>query len=223
MAKANPITQEYLRSILHYDPETGIFTWRFRVKAYSKPTASGHPGITWNNTCKRWMSRISAFGERVYIGVYKTIESAAVAQQKKLDDLNAKYAGKPTGYTTESGHITISIDNKNYLSHRLAWLYMTGEWPPNGIDHRDGIPSNNRWSNLRLATQSQNNANAKLRSDNKTGHKGVTWCEGSRAYQVHVSFNGVRHYFGCFNDPEKAAKVYREKAAELFGEFARFE
>ena len=55
----------------------------------------------------------------------------------------------------------ISIGNKLYSGHQLAWLYMTGVWPDHMIDHRDGDGCNNRWANLRAATPGQNTMNCK--------------------------------------------------------------
>ena len=64
-------------------------------------------------------------------------------------------------------YIHINIDYALYAAHRLAWLYMTGEWPSRGIDHIDRDKHNNAWSNLRLADKSQNAMNSKMRSTNK--------------------------------------------------------
>ena len=70
-------------------------------------------------------------------------------------------AGAVAGATEVQGYRVIKIDGKIYKAHRLAWLYVTGEWPPEEIDHKNTDPQDNVWSNLRLATHSQNQANAK--------------------------------------------------------------
>src|SRR5690349_3748218 len=67
----------------------------------------------------------------------------------------------------------IRFKDKQYFAHRLAWLWMTGEWPAEQMDHIDGNSLNNRWSNLRAATSHQNCRNAKLPRTNTTGFKGV--------------------------------------------------
>src|SRR5262249_32141337 len=72
----------------------------------------------------------------------------------------------------DGAYWAIRIDRTLYDAHRLAWLYMTGEWPE-GIDHRDKDGINNRWKNLREADQSQNGANSRLRVNSATGYKGV--------------------------------------------------
>ena len=74
--------------------------------------------------------------------------------------MNAKVrAGDVAGTLAVDRYRKITIKRKKYRAHQLAWLYMTGEWCPLLIDHRDGDPSNNRWGNLRRATVSQSNAN----------------------------------------------------------------
>ncbi len=115
----------------------------------------------------------------------------------------------------------IKIDRKYYNAGRLAFLYMTGKFPPVDIDHWDGDGLNNCWQNLRAATRSQNQANAKLRADNKTGFKGVTLRKGSRRYQAKIRVNGEHHYLGRFDTPEEAHAVYLTAAKKFFGEFAR--
>lgn len=98
------LSQEYLKSILHYDPETGILSW-------------------------------------------------------KVDRRRVKI-GQIAGYLC-LGYVAIGIDGKLYKGHRLAWLYMTGEWPKDEIDHINRTKHDNRWVNLREATKEQNCDNRK--------------------------------------------------------------
>jgi hypothetical protein len=80
--------------------------------------------------------------------------------------------GTVAGWLDERGYRRVRIDARPYLAHRLAWLWMTGEWPSGRLDHRDGDPGNNCWSNLREAMQSQNSANSSIRK----GPEFNSWC-----------------------------------------------
>lgn len=119
---------------------------------------------------------------------------------------------------------SISIGRRLYKAHRLAWLYVHGEWPPCGmeIDHADGDGLNNRLSNLRPATVSQNQANARHRVNSASGRKGVCWNKRDRKWQARIRINGYRVHLGNFDDPETAAAAYRTAALAHFKEFARF-
>lgn len=119
------------------------------------------------------------------------------------------------------GYIQICIDYKIYLAHRLAWLYMTGNWPPHTIDHVNRVRTDNRWVNLRAATGSQNNANAKVHRHNTSGFKGVYFDTRLQKYVAQVRWEGKNHYAGCFDTPQAAAKARRAKAEELHGQFVR--
>lgn len=90
-----------------------------------------------------------------------------------------------------------------------------------GIDHRDGNGLNNRRSNLRLATQTQNLQNACIRSNNTSGYKGVTWHEKSNAWHAVIKNNGKVVSLGYYHDPADAARAYNRAALDFFGEFAR--
>ncbi len=86
---------------------------------------------------------------------------------------NRAQAGNVAGCYRKDGYLVIRFDGKLYLGHRLAWLLVTGNWPKQEIDHKDGNPSNNKWGNLREATHSENITNQAAHKNNKLGLKGV--------------------------------------------------
>ena len=131
-------------------------------------------------------------------------------------------AGDVAGLVNRDGYRRITIEGRKYPAHRLAWLYMTGKWCPLFIDHRDGNPSNNCWSNLRRATLSQNNANRRVHRNNKCGFKGVVRNQIGR-WVASIYKNGRRYHLGCFATPQDAHAAYVAAARRLFGEFARAE
>lgn len=127
-------------------------------------------------------------------------------------------AGRQAGGIS-AGYIQIRINKKFHKAHRLAWFYMTGKWPLGRLDHEDGNTANNRWSNLRRATHSQNMANRKLNRNNTSGFKGVS--RRGDSFRAYVNKNGKRVGLGTFPTAELAHAAYTEKARELHGEFAR--
>lgn len=129
--------------------------------------------------------------------------------------------GKRKVGANSGGYIQICIDWQLYYAHRLAWLYMTGKWPSKEIDHANGNPTDNRFCNLREATQQQNNANARLRSDNTHGYKGTYYNKENKNWNARIHFNGRNLHLGCFETKEQAYNRYKVEALKLFGEFAR--
>lgn len=114
------LTQERLKELFHYDPETGVFT-----------RLVGGPGSP--------------------TGVLKN---------------------KPN---SGHGYIVISINSKNYLTHRLAWLYVYGRFPLEQIDHINHDRTDNRITNLREVTELENHRNMSKSTNNTSGVVGVTW------------------------------------------------
>lgn len=165
------ISHSELLSLLHYDPETGIWTWLRRGKGRRPPgTKAG--------------------------SIHKT--------------LGYKYIG-----------ISFAGEKNKYLSHRLAWFYMTGQWPSHQIDHRDCNPKNDRWGNLREATQSQNNANVRVRRDSRSKLKGVQWDERRKKWRARIKIDVKTKHLGDFDCPAAAHFAYLIQATTRYGAFAR--
>ena len=135
---------------------------------------------------------------------------------------NGYAAGSQKDGSKQRGYALITINGVLYQAARVAWLIMTGEWPQELVDHRDGDRSNNIWDNLRAATRAQNNRNLCMRRDNTTGFKGVERTRGGR-YKAAIKFDGRRIRLGTFDTPEEASAVYQAAADRLHGEFARRE
>jgi hypothetical protein len=120
------------------------------------------------------------------------------------------------------GYLRISIHKKLFLAHRLAW-YLTTKKDPGflQIDHINGNRLDNRISNLRAATSSQNGRNRKVNSNNTSGFKGVYYHKKARKWTAQIKSHGRSHYLGYFDTPELAHMAYGKAAAELHGDFAR--
>lgn len=135
---------------------------------------------------------------------------------------NTRYAGMVAGtLTVPKCYVQIMVLGRLYLAQRLAFLWMTGEWPDPEPDHQDTNPWNNAWANLRQATRSQQLGNTNIRVDNTSGYKGV-WFEKRRKHWVaEILKDGKKHHLGSFPTAESAHAAYTEAAKRLHGAFAR--
>jgi hypothetical protein len=135
---------------------------------------------------------------------------------------NAKYAGRKAGSKDAHGYWVLRINAGTYKAHRIAWLLVTGEpVPPDlDIDHKDGDRLNNTFANLRLANDQQNAANARMRCDNRSGVKGVSWHRRNGKWQAQINESGKRHSLGYFDSIGAARDAYEARAKEVFGDFA---
>lgn len=137
-------------------------------------------------------------------------------------------AGSVAGYTfwskNSKGHkyIRMGIEGREYLAHRLAWLYVHGVWPADMIDHIDCDGTNNRIANLREATNGQNRANSKVTKPTSSGLKGVHWHKQNRRWVAAGRFQSKSRHIGIFDTKEEAALAYQEFAKRNHGAFARF-
>jgi hypothetical protein len=142
---------------------------------------------------------------------------ACEADSKKWNarfaDCEALTADNGTGYRTGL------IFNTKVRAHRVIWAMQTGAWPVVYIDHINGDRADNRWGNLREADASENSRNARLRSDNQSGFRGVTRFGGK--WRAEIRLYGKATYLGQFDTPEQAAAAYAEASRRLHGEFGR--
>jgi len=128
--------------------------------------------------------------------------------------------GSVAGHQDYNVYIQISIYRKKYRAHRLAFLYMTGEWPKELVDHINQIKDDNRWINLREATVSENNINSKKPKNNKSGYRGVHWDTTRSKWVAMIKYKYKKMNLGAYVNIEDAAAAYKKAALELYGKFA---
>lgn len=120
--------------------------------------------------------------------------------------------GKQAGYMHHSGYLCLTIEDADYRAHRVAWLYVHGEWPASILDHKDRNRANNAFDNLRLCgSHSENSENRGLRKDSSTGYPGVTCRKGRcqyNPYEARLQKDGKRLHLGNFGTPEEAYEAY---------------
>ena len=121
------------------------------------------------------------------------------------------------------GYWAIGIDGRAYLAHRLAWLYMDGEWPKAELDHINLDRTDTRWCNLRAATKSQNGANRRASTKNRSRHKGVSWDACREQWFACIRVNRKTIALGRHDTLDAACVAYRLAATRYFGEYARVE
>lgn len=123
--------------------------------------------------------------------------------------------------STKHGYHEVCVDGRLYRVHRLAFLLMNGAFPdaPH-IDHINGDKLDNRWSNLRPATNSENAANSKLRKNNTTSHQGVVWDAARGKWRAQIRIGGRKVNLGRYTNAADAADAHRAAAIAHYGEFA---
>jgi len=127
-----------------------------------------------------------------------------------------RFDRRPFGTISRWGYRVAWIDGSLFMVHRLAWLYVHGEWPAYILDHINRNRVDNRIANLREADDVQSNVNRRARGGR--AHKGITWQHGR--WQAQIRHGGKNLYLGRFDTADEAAAVYAAKALEFHGKFA---
>ena len=135
----------------------------------------------------------------------------------KLDSSFTVFKGDRAGTAHNRGYWQIQINNRRYLAHRLAWLWVYGMFPKGEIDHINRNKLDNRIENLRDVNGQLNLYNTGKKNCNTTGYKGVTFIARLGKWQAQIRTNGRKIYLGTFDTPERAdishriAEYFREK------------
>jgi len=125
---------------------------------------------------------------------YFTYNSDTGALLYKKKTSNKITIGDPVGSDNGAGYIKLSFKKRNYYAHRVIWLLMTGKWPKDQIDHVDHDRSNNKWDNLKAATNKTNGKNQSLKINNMSGISGVHFNKRSKYWQGSIKVDGKHHY-----------------------------
>lgn len=148
--------------------------------------------------------------------------SGIVLWKIKPNKRGAVKVGDVAGCLRKDGYVTVGYRRNNYLLHRLIWVYVYGEIPSQKhVDHKDLNRSNNQISNLRLCTDTENARNVSLSVSNRSGHKGVHWCEKIKRWVAKTRVNGKRIHIGTHLLKGDAILAHQEFCKEHHGEFYR--
>ena len=132
---------------------------------------------------------------------------------KRLIAVSQTQAGDIASCIGSHGYIKINILNNAYLAHRLAFLYMTGSIPECQVDHINHVRTDNRWENLRLATNASNGRNQSKPISNKSGFTGVRFRKDIGKWAARIMVNRRDISLGCFEYISDA--ITARKQAEI--------
>jgi hypothetical protein len=134
---------------------------------------------------------------------------------------NTRFAGeKAFSYVDNHGYLRGKILGQNCKAHRVIWAMQTGSWPEENIDHIDKCTNNNKWQNLRCASNYQNNCNRTASKKSTSHYLGVSWQSARQKWLVQIKQGGKTKYIGRFDCQVSAAKAYDDAAVIAHGEFA---
>jgi hypothetical protein len=134
---------------------------------------------------------------------------------------NGKFKpGQEAGCLDGDGYRVIRLDGRLYRAHRLAWLYMTGEWPALEVDHKYGARSDNRWIMLAEKSSGGNHQN-RVCSSGSTGFLGAHLDSRSGKFASSIAADGKRWRLGLFDTPQEAHAAYLTAKLALHPAFER--
>lgn len=129
--------------------------------------------------------------------------------------------GDLVGTIGQKGYRVVGIDRVYYLAHRIIWKMVTGADPVDQIDHEDTNRLNNRWLNLRPATNGPNRWNTGLQKNNRRGVKGVCWDKTHNSWSAYIAAGSGHKRIGRFKIKADAIAARLKAAEELHGQFMR--
>lgn len=151
------------------------------------------------------MSKIDSLTYEKVIEIFR-YDAETGSLERKLGSGRWKICGHEP---TCNGYGAVGIDGKKYLTHRLIWLLVYGEWPENDIDHIDRDRMNNRLENIRAVTRTENNHNHGVHKNNSSGYPGVCFDKRSKKYKARITLDGKQINLGYFDTAEEAFLAYQ--------------
>jgi len=129
---------------------------------------------------------------------------------------NSRWAGKEAFTANRGdGYRCGRINGKTFFAHRVIWAIVHGHWPEQDIDHINGIRNDNRLSNLRSVSRSENMKNKMRPPSNTSGFIGVTWNKKTGKWQAQIQVDGRSKTLGNFSDKSDAVKARRKAEKDL--------
>lgn len=128
--------------------------------------------------------------------------------------------GDIAGTCYQNQYLRVTVNYKRYGNHRVAWLLTHGEWPKGRLDHIDRDPSNNRISNLRLATHEQNMQNRKVAKNSKSGTTGVAFDQRRNSWVAYIQVKGKTIHLGRSKDKNTVIALRKSAETKYFKEFS---
>lgn len=259
-AKADSkLTQARLKELLHYNPDTGVFTWLTRrgcslagdvagakspdgtIRIYVDNIAYAASRLVWlyvhgefpqkdlrRKNKDRSDNRIDNFFDP-RLPMPKVVHAPLTAERlrelvnydpstgiftRRIVVGKTGKVGDVIGHIRPNGRLEVSVEGVIYLAHRVAWLYMTGSWPEEEIDHIDGDPLNNRFDNLRDISRVGNAQNQRwARSGSISGILGVH--KRYHKWRAVIVVDGQSVFIGSFPSKELAQQAYINAKREL--------
>ena len=150
---------------------------------------------------------------REYLQEYFSYSPSTGDITRLKSQYHPRLAGQVAGCVGNNGYVSIKVNGMRFLAHRLAHVLMTGNWPPEHMDHLNGVRDDNRWKNLRAATRSENLRNSKRYTTNSTGIAGVRWRPDNKKWQARIRNAGRMECLG--STPDFFEACCRRKSAEL--------
>ena len=135
-----------------------------------------------------------------------------------------KRAGEPCSKRDHYGYVVVNINGRSYRAHQIAWLLTHGRATTGPIDHINGVRTDNRLCNLRLADDLINNQNrsAPQRNNRTSKFLGVSgWASWPGKFRAQIKVMGKKIHLGVFDTEEAAAQAYLEAKSRMHVGFVR--
>lgn len=190
--------------------------WLYMTGEHPKYIITHINGDSSDNRFENLREKVNNFGKKLSCEILKSQLNydSITGIFTRIDNSGKAKIGDSVGYHSKDGYLSIGVNGKKYLAHRLVWMYIYGEFPKEQIDHINRNKSDNRICNLREATHAQNQQNRNVLNSNKSGVSGVSFSIDTNKWVASVGSYSNRIHLGSFDNFEDAC-IIREKYAKI--------